>query len=79
MLYWQNEYTGRMKEIVMKYFNNTLLNPEELDILKAYIIQWVNGCPAKPGNYTYIITHMNQSQLRKYVVEVLLPYGIDPF
>jgi len=42
-LFWMNETTGEMKNIVLKFFEDIKLSPEELEILKKYIIQWIEG------------------------------------
>jgi len=41
-MYWQNEISGNMKQIVMKFFDNEFLTLNELKILKWYIIQWID-------------------------------------
>lgn len=40
-LFWMNEVSGSMERIVKKFFNKEKLNPSELNILKGYMIQWV--------------------------------------
>ncbi len=40
-LFWMNEVSGQMEMIVKKFFNKKKLNPSELNVLKGYIIQWV--------------------------------------
>lgn len=42
-LFWMNEASGRMKQIVQDFFNKKLLKPTDLRILKNYIIQWVDN------------------------------------
>ena len=42
-LFWMNETSGKMKRIVLRFFEDLDLSPEELKILKMYIIQWIEG------------------------------------
>lgn len=42
-MYWQNELTGKMKDIVRKFLVHEILNPSELKTLKWYIIQWIDN------------------------------------
>ncbi|MBY9006278.1 MAG: hypothetical protein KGD63_05935 [Candidatus Lokiarchaeota archaeon] len=42
-MYWQNEITGQMKDIVMKFLDKQILNSSELKTLKWYIIQWIDN------------------------------------
>ena len=84
-----HEQTGQMKIIVNKFFEDTKLSEIELNTLKWYIIQWIEGNQATvnlsgyempvPPNYKQTIQKLTQEELTKYVHEVLLEYNIDPF
>ena len=77
-LYWKNETTGTMKIILNKFFTDTLLSSEELEILKRYTIQFIDAMLVKPRHYQFKIANMNQSDLIHYFHE-LTKMGIDPF
>lgn len=80
-MFWMYETTGRMKKIVLRYFDDLELEKEDFGILKNYVIQWIdNACIIKPnGDYRTKILKMNQSEFKKYVNEDLLSLDIDPF
>ncbi len=73
-----HEVTGRMTAIVMKFLEGQPLTYPELDKLRWYVHQWVDGMPRKPPDYKCIL-HMSQEELKNYCFETLLDYGIDPF
>jgi len=78
-LYWQHEVTGRMREIVRKFFENEPLDARELEVLRGYVHQWVVAMPHKPEDYNRIL-EMSQDELKRYIWEVLVTeYAIDPF
>jgi hypothetical protein len=41
-VFWSNEKSGRMKEVVQKFFDHKELDKEEFTILKWYVKQWIN-------------------------------------
>ena len=42
-LFWMNETSGRMRKIIELFLNDKPMNSEDLGILKAYIIQYIDG------------------------------------
>ena len=80
-VYWLNESSGTMKEIVNKFLQDIPLCKEELKLLRWYIWQWV-AAPLfvkPPGFSKELIYSLSQEQLWVYIVTVLEPQGIDPF
>lgn len=77
-LFWMNEKTGQMGQIVMDFLNGILLSEKALARLKWYIIQWIEGnssqvkamggIPAIPPNYKIKIESANQKMISEYVV-----------
>ena len=76
-VFWMHEQSGRMKAIVKKFLAKTPLTRDELDIMRWYIFQYVDAMPYKPEDY-HRIKEMSQAELRDYIVDTLLAYGIDP-
>ena len=80
--YWANEVTGRMKEIVLKFFQAQKLEDEEIKILKSYIMEWMNDSLI-PINKRVVL----EDELKSITDSIklmefnhnLLDYGIDPF
>ena len=78
-LFWMNEQSGQMKEIVMNFLQDIELSKIQLEVLKNYIIQWIEKATiTRPPDYHLIIMNSNQKELNDYI-GVLLDYGIDPF
>ncbi len=78
-VFWMNEASGQMKEIVMKFIRSEKLDEAQLETLKWYMIQWIEKAAFhRPIGYRDIINVSTQEELSKYV-GVLLDYGIDPF
>ncbi len=80
-MYWMNETTGEMARIVNNYFKDIALDEEDLNMLKKYIIQWIDRIPfeEKPTNYKVVIEGLSQEDLSFYIMNTLVPKGIDPF
>jgi hypothetical protein len=75
--YWQQETSGKMKAIVVKFLNREPFNQWELETFRWYVHQWVAAMPSKPQDYNKILL-MSQAELFNYVSDELLGYGIDP-
>lgn len=74
-----HEKTGKMKQIVLDFLNDKKLSQDDLNILKKYIIQWIQATSiTSPPNYEARIKQFNEEQLHEFILE-LLDYGIDPF
>lgn len=80
-LYWMNEQSGEMKEIVLKFLDKEKLDINELNKLKWYIKQWISGLLFKIPNKKLILKQIDQSNQEKlYKIQMeLLEIGIDPF
>ena len=76
-VYWMQEQSGKMKEIVRKFLENEPLNQYELEVLRWYFHQWVEAMPSRPDDYARILI-MTQEELRAYNMRLLNDYGIDP-
>lgn len=77
-VFWKDEIEGKMAPIVENFFDDVPLGPNDLKILQWYMYQWIAALPGKPENYQDV-RNMNQDELKKYLHDVLLPMGIDPF
>ncbi len=51
--FWMNEVSGRMKQIVTKFFENKRLTTRELKVIKDYIIQWIEKTA---NNMRYLVS-----------------------
>ncbi len=51
--FWMHEVSGRMKQIVSKFFEKKQLTPSELKVLKEYIIQWIEKTA---NNMRYLVS-----------------------
>ena len=89
-LYWKKEASGKMAQIVRRFFNKEVLTDKQLNLLKWYVIQWIEGTSNTvsalsgqnaivPPNYRERISNFDQSELYSFVSKELLLYGIDPF
>jgi hypothetical protein len=91
-LFWQNEISGEMKRIVLKYFSKEeKINEYELKILKEYIVQWVkwflkNNPHTKSEHrveLANLIRNIEFAETEKEVKEIamimLKKHGINPF
>lgn len=65
--FWMDEISGKMKEIVMKFLEDKNLDSYELQILKDYLIQWIDKTI---DNVKYLLSG---EQLRKYMEEGVPP------
>lgn len=77
-LFHMNEESGEMTRIIMKFLEGKQLDFLDLNILRAYIHQWVAAMPVKPPTYQNILM-MDQAQIMTFLLDELLPRGIDPF
>ncbi len=51
--FWMHEVSGRMKQIVSKFFEGKQLTPSELKVIKEYIIQWIEKTA---NNMRYLVS-----------------------
>ena len=81
VLYWMNEQTGRMREIVMKFFSKDKgVTEEELEVLKWYVEQWVDAMPNQPPNWRErLAACTTKKALQEFNWMLVRDYGIDPF
>lgn len=77
-LFHMHEVTGETTRIVKKFLEEQQLTDPELDKLRCYVHQWVDGMQRKPPNWRSIL-HMSQDELGRYCHDTLLNWGIDPF
>lgn len=75
--YWRYEQSGKMKQIIVKFLHKQALNQWELETLRWYVKQWIEGMPNKPPSYSKVLL-MSQDELMGYLSGELLAYGIDP-
>ena len=84
-LYWMNETSGQMKEIVVKFSNNKTLTQKELDTLRLYVKQWLEDTRFKfrEGIREKLLAELKaikvQDKLMEFVTGSLSEWGIDPF
>lgn len=90
-LFWMNETTGRMKEIVIKFFSEDQdLGRYEREILKHYMIPWVQAAIQNPygndeyrKNLTLMINRIQRAEskqeLKDLNMELLSEFCIDLF
>jgi hypothetical protein len=76
-VYWLQEQSGKMKQIIQKFLNDQDLNQYELEVLRWYYHQWVAAMPSRPDDYNRILI-MSQRELKLYNMKLLNEYGIDP-
>ena len=81
VVYWMQERTGRMREIILKFLRDgTDLTEEELEILKWYIEQFVDAMPMRPPKWRErLAACTTKKQLREYNWMLVSDYAIDPF
>jgi len=81
IVYWKGEQSGRMKDIVLRFFSpDKPLTDEEIDILKWYIDQWVDAMPYRPPQWREkLAACRTKKALRDYCRMLLTEYAIDPF
>jgi len=81
VVYWMHEQSGRMREIVLKYFSSREdLTEREIEILKWYIEQWVDAMPHRPPRWReQLAACKTVKQLRDYNWMLVCDYAIDPF
>lgn len=83
-LFWMHEVSGRMREIVMKFFDDqeNNLDLEELNILKSYLKQWMDSMMIPSDEKAKLFIQLrriqNKEQLKDFNFK-LLKFGIDPF
>lgn len=77
VLYWMNEESGKMKEIVLKFLKDELLTLDQLNTLRWYIHQFADAMPNKPLDLNRIF-QLDQTELKEYNFRVLVcEFGID--
>jgi len=81
ILYWMNEQTGLLKEIVMKFFSvDQELTEQELEILKWYIGQFVDAMLFRPPKWCEkLAACLTKKDLKRYNWWLVSEYAIDPF
>lgn len=75
--YWQQETSGKMKEIIQKFLKQQPMNDWEYEIFRWYVWQWTRAMPVKPDDFNKILL-MNLQELSSYLTGELLELGIDP-
>lgn len=41
--YWQNETSGVLRPVVMRYLDGSSLDGSDIRVMKAYLAQWMQG------------------------------------
>jgi len=80
--YWVNEVSGRMKEIVLKFFHAEKVEGQDLQILKDYIKEWLDASRLPMNERVRLNDELKQITSSYKLMEFnqrLLEYGIDPF
>jgi len=80
-VFWMNETSGRLRDVVRKFFDpEANLDEEELRLLKWYVGQWVAAMPYPPHGWRELLEACrNESELHLFILDELLPMSIDPF
>lgn len=77
-VFWIYEESGKMAAIVNAWQNKAVLSPSDYKTLQWYVNQWIAAFPSKPDDYSKVLT-LSPDDLRLYLDDLFLNYGIDPF
>lgn len=84
--YWMNETSGRLVPVVRGYLEGRELTPGELDLMRAYLRQWVEApvwrsLPGEPDGLAELRRDVDTISDRRSLagwLERALALGIDP-
>lgn len=81
--FWMTEQTGRLAPVIDAYFNGEKLTPEDLDLLKQYLRQYIERVVmAGDANRKLLLSRMEKlrtvHQVQRFADE-LAEYGVEPF
>lgn len=76
--HYSKDSSGLLAGLIDDILRGFKIKNEELELIKAYVIQYAIAQPNTPRNLM-LIKFMNQTQLVDYVHLELEPLGIDPF
>ncbi len=81
--FWMTEQTGKLAPVVDAYFNGERLTPEELDIMKQYLRQYVERVVmAGDANRRVLLTRLEKLRSTRdieHFADDLSEYGVEPF
>jgi len=78
--YWMNETSGVLYDAVEHYINLQPLSPADLDVMRAYLRQWMEGDfqgPESDGLRNTIDAIVDRASLQAWM-ERAVDAGIDP-